>query len=52
MSNTCFKRVEKRKVTFKMRQKLKVKERALMVYSKCEGNPWIVSTCLNDSKYR
>ena len=23
-----------------------------MVYVKCEGNPWGVSTCISDSRYR
>ena len=28
------------------------KERTSMVYLKCAGNPWGVSTCLRDSRYR
>ena len=27
------------------------KERTPMVYSKCDGNPWGVSTCLIDNRY-
>ena len=23
-----------------------------MVYTKCEGNPWVVSTCISGSRHR
>ena len=28
------------------------KERMLTVYLRCKDNPWGVSTCLSDSRYR
>ena len=57
VSNTWFKREEKRKVTFRICKKKKKllcvdKERTPTISLKCEGNPWGVSTCLSDSRYR
>ena len=47
---------EKRKVMFRMGENepevdCAEKERTLTVNTKCEGNPWGVSTCLSDSRY-
>ena len=55
VSNTLFKREEKRKVTFRMGENETEidsvdKERTPTAYSKCEGNPWGVTTCLIDSR--
>ena len=57
VSNTWHKREEKRKVTFRMGENdteidCVDKEKIQTAYSKCEGNPWEVSTCLSDSRYR
>ena len=49
-------REEKRKVISKMGENETEidndNECTSTVYTKCEGNPWGVSTCLSDSRYR
>ena len=57
VSNTWLKGEEKRKATFRIGENETEihcidKEGTLTVYSKCEGNPWGVSACLSDSRYR
>ena len=57
LSNTWIKREGKRKMTFRMGENETEidcvdKERTPLVYTKCDGNPWGVSTCLSDSCYR
>ena len=56
MSNTWFKRVEKRKVTFRVGEnETKIDfvliKRAPMVYAKCGGNPWGVPARIVVSRY-
>ena len=56
MSDAWFQRKEKRKVTIthgQMIQKLCIdRKRTPVVCTKCEGNPWDVSTCVSGSRYR
>ena len=53
VSNTWFKREEKRKVIFRIGEHeteidfVLIRKIILMVYTKCEGNPWGVSTCIS-----
>ena len=57
VSNTLFKRKEKRKVTFRIGENEKRivcvhKEKTPMIYAKCEGNPLGVSTFISGRIYR
>ena len=57
VSNTWFKRGKKRKVPFRIGENETeidcfYKGRTLMVYAKCEGNPWGASSCLSSSRCR
>ena len=57
MSNTRLKRQEKRKVTFTVGENeteidCADKERTPTVYTKCEGNPRVVSICISGSGCR
>ena len=55
VSNTLFKREEKRKVTFRIGENetkmdfVQNKEGILTACAKCQGNPIRVSTCISDS---
>ena len=53
VSNTLSKKEKKRKVTFRMRENdsVLIKKKSV-VFMKCEGNPWIVSTCTIGAKYK
>ena len=57
MSNTWFKREEKRKVTFSVGEDeteidfVLIKERMLVIYMNCEDIPWGVSTCNSGRSY-
>ena len=57
VSNTWFKREEKRKVTFRMGENETEFDFVLIKkntggFFKCEGNAWEVSTCVNGSRCR
>ena len=58
MSNTCFRREEKRKVAFRLGENetkvdfVLIKKQNRWFIQNVEGNPWGISTFINGSGYR
>ena len=53
VSNAWLKREEKMKLTLRIGEiDFVLIKKEPVVYTKYEGNPWKVSTCLSDSRYR